>query len=481
MKSALLIGLIGLTQASGSTCSPRWSQWVAARVLPYGLAMASFAGTGRGLCTTRGRNAGEALLAVPAAEVILAESAAAGHPLIADAISHAFQSGRALTDEQVLSLFLTFERNSLASQERSSMSDYIEGLMEGVPAGPLTMPAHEHSLLPDTYAAVARCAVRYADDQFAGCMRALEGAGARDPPLTRSTFMWAFSHVRARSVQVDDAIDAAALPRSAAICNGGGDRRRALFPAIDLINHRSGAASVLVYRKSAREWAVQSNDTYSADEQIWLDYGGGRDNLKMLMQYGFCEGMSNPTQSIFFGIEELVGGFAAALPNIFTPPIVAMLVHQLSTSAEVAAEQPGMEAPSGGAPDAAAATANAEEEEEAGAVASADMPLFGFDASNVRAHESLESALDMLDGLSVSLGAAADDARKLSVLEQMLRHRQEELECKLPQLEISYNDGLAVEEGAASLRAGIRALLQAEAANVQTALGRLHDVQAMPS
>lgn len=443
---------------------------IASQLQPFGLKVAHFTETGRGLQTTRSRAAGESLLTVPADRVYFAETAAAAHPLIAQAVQASAEADERLSDEDVLSLFLVLERRQIelaapAALVSVSTREYVAGLMSSTPSSPLTMPRHELALLPRTYAAVAECAMRFGSTCHASCLRALErcssDSAASDlaAELDEASFLWAFSHVRARSVQVEDAIEAAQLPRSAAIRNGGGDKRRALFPGLDLINHRSGARSQLVFRRSTREWAVESGDAYAPGDQVWLDYGE-RDNLKQLMQYGFCEGATNPVQAVFFDCRDLVNGFACQLPEVLSAPVTEMLIGQLEAAGSADSRTTGVDG------DPPTPTRD-------GGVASADTPLFGLDARSGHAHQSLGAALGMMDDLCEALGAAADEARERRAMEQMLLRRREELAAKLELQQsaaVSASTEAATSMVAPSLRGGIGALLEGEAASVECAL-----------
>ena len=55
---------------------------------------------------------------------------------------------------------------------------------------------------------------------------------------------------------------------------------RALFPVLDLLNHKSTARTTL-YKRAHGGWEVVSRDAYSAGEQVWVTYGP-RDNLKVM-------------------------------------------------------------------------------------------------------------------------------------------------------------------------------------------------------
>lgn len=88
--------------------------WVVERLQPYGLELATFPGTGRGLRTTRTREAGELLFSVDNGDVLIAERLVEDHVVLRAAAQAAVAEGgggRPLSDELLLSLYLTLERS----------------------------------------------------------------------------------------------------------------------------------------------------------------------------------------------------------------------------------------------------------------------------------------------------------------------------------------------------------------------------------
>ena len=84
--------------------------WVAERLQPHGLELATFPGTGRGLRTTRPRAAGELLFSVDDCDVLIAERLVEDHDVLRAAAKAAAAAGGPLTDEQLISLYLAMER-----------------------------------------------------------------------------------------------------------------------------------------------------------------------------------------------------------------------------------------------------------------------------------------------------------------------------------------------------------------------------------
>ena len=84
--------------------------WVAERLQPHGLELATFPSTGRGLRTTRPRAAGELLFSVDDCDVLIAERLVEDHVVLRAAAKAAAAAGGPLTDEQLISLYLAMER-----------------------------------------------------------------------------------------------------------------------------------------------------------------------------------------------------------------------------------------------------------------------------------------------------------------------------------------------------------------------------------
>lgn len=102
--------------------------WVAERLQPHGLELATFPGTGRGLRTTRPRAAGDLLFSVDDRDLLIAERLVEDHVVLRAAAKAAAAAGGPLTGEQLISLYLAMERTEyvaalppLSSVERACL------------------------------------------------------------------------------------------------------------------------------------------------------------------------------------------------------------------------------------------------------------------------------------------------------------------------------------------------------------------------
>ena len=281
-------------------CASGSASYLTQRLAPFDLDVHSFTDTGRGLRTLRDRKKGELILSVADTEVILAERVLGAHEDLIEAARHAAGSATPLTDEAILACHIL--------RERASDSEYARTLPECQPSG-VSMTLSDHELLPRCYARAAEASRAYAIGQHAACSAALAATGAPPPPL--DAFLEAFSHVRARSVEVGDDIGQIEPPSE--WIRAGSGRRRALLPAFDLLNHQAGAAASLVRSEGdGSTWRLVAERAYGAGEQVFISYGA-RDNLKLLLQYGFAVA-DNEEAVVLFGVAELLDGCAAAPP-----------------------------------------------------------------------------------------------------------------------------------------------------------------------
>ena len=289
--------------------------WVVERLQPHGLELATFPGTGRGLRTTRPRVAGDLLFSVNDCDLLIAERLVENHPVLRAAAKAAAAAGGPLTDEQLISLYLAME----------DTVPYVAALPPQHSV--LSLPAELCALLPRCYARVVAATREYALGLHRSACAALVAAGA--PPVELDAFLWAFATVRSRSVEVDDD-DGGGVPTHPLVAAGGQQRRRALFPVLDLFNHRSGARSKLARRGEV--WGLTSRDEYTEGEQAFISYGGELDNLHLLLTYGFALA-DNPHPLLLFGTAELLAGCAMARPELFSPEVVELLAAQLEQAA----------------------------------------------------------------------------------------------------------------------------------------------------
>lgn len=299
------------------------------------------------------------------------------------------------------------------------------------------MAEETRALLPQCYAKCAKASRDYACAQHAKLAAALRQNGHEPPPL--SAFLEAFAHVRARSVEVSDEL-AANEPRSELLLAGSG-RRRALLPAFDLLNHKHGTSTELT-RGEGGDWVVHSGDAYRAGEQCHVSYGDSRDNLKMLLQYGFAlEPGEEQTQLVIFDVADLIDGCVAARPRVFADVrdemMQALEVTHASDSAPAAS-------------------------------AHQQLSLFTFDGASGLPRESLQTALGMLEGVAEALddGSSAEDSSddvKGDIMRAMLKARLHEVSGKLDDIARLPGRGQAAGSRPPMLEA-VGSLLRAESA-----------------
>lgn len=374
-------------------------------------------------------------MAVDDEDVVTAERVLVKDKELAAAVEHSAENnGKPLTDEALLALFV--------SKELSEGTPYACTLPSIQPSG-VCMRAEDSDLLPRAYAECAKATRKYAVDQYQACAAALHAVGSLAPD--EADFLAAFAHVRARSVEVNDE-QGADIEAPSPLLRTGSGRRRALLPAFDLLNHRAGASTHL--KREGGLWRVEADDAYAAGEQVFVTYGE-RDNLKMLLQYGFVLA-DNDEAIVLFDCRDLVEGCVRARPHLFDE-VKEALLEQLTAAQEAAAPEAG-----GGDGDGAFQR----------------LALFSYDAVNRVPRESLVAALGMMETVLPALGGSEEEATTFvdDALRAMLTARHDELMARLAdatQLE-GKEQGKATE---GSLRDPIMALLRAEQQSLTEILG----------
>lgn len=403
------------------------SPWLRARLQPFDLEVHTFPDTGRGLLTRRDREAGATVLAVDDADLIhAARVLRSDNELLAAAEHAASNSAAPLSDEAVLTCFLL--------REQARGSDYSLTLPNAQPSGVGMTPEEREAYLPRCYSRTAEQTLAYAVDQHAACARALAAVNGTVDSL--ENFLHAFAHVRARSVEISDSdLDGV----GSSIIRAASGRQRGLLPAFDLLNHKSGASCTL--ERSQGNWHLASACEYKAGDQVFLSYGD-RDNLKLLLQYGFAL-QHNEDARIIFDVRDIVEACVAIRPDVFGD-VQELLLQQLAP-AEAASEHSTSTEPF------------------------QRLSLFSFDAVSLVPRDGLQSALAMMQGLVGALSGSEDEAGALphDALGQMLRARHAEDEDRLHEIGRREADGVA---DASGLRAAAATLLRAEVRTIQEAL-----------
>ena len=182
------------------------------------------------------------------------------------------------------------------------------------------------------------------------------------------------------------------------------------------------------------EWRLIADDAYAAGEQCFISYGE-RDNLKLLLQYGFAvDAGAGAPKLVIFDVADLIDGCVAARPHIFAE-VKEMMLAQMERAQ--------------GAPASSAAAAAAEPFQR--------LSLFLYDGDAAHPRENLQAALGMLEGVVEALGEPPDmEGFRSDVLQAMLDARLVEVTEKLTLLE---RDGTTAE---VPMRDAVATLLRAE-------------------
>jgi SET domain len=280
--------------------------WLTSRLTEFDLRVKEFPfTTGRGLITTRERKAGEVLIQIPVEEAITVSSMLIKYPILAHAAEKSMKvKNQQLTDEQVLAVGLLLLKHD---DDR-----YVTSLPPQHSV--LQLPLQHLHKFPAVYVRLIQAYRQRCENLRASIVDVL-------PPdvatlVSEQDFQWAFATVRSRCVGMDGNDD----PR---IRTGGtGGEIRVMLPGFDLLNHKFGAQSTPSLDDNY--YCIRSNDEYAANDQVFISYSDQRDNLKMIMTYGFCC-PENPTQKLFFDTVELLRASGTVRPMYFTPQVL----HQI--------------------------------------------------------------------------------------------------------------------------------------------------------
>lgn len=270
------------------------SSWLSSQLDKYGLSAHDFETTGRGLRTLRDRAPGDVVIAVSQRDGLTASSLIDRFPEI---LGRALKgnSGLKLSDEQVMSiglLLLKWEENPYVSSLPERQYSVLE------------MPDSILNCLPRAYQKIILAYRNYVQRLYESLLDVV------DMMVSFEDFRWAFATVRSRCVGMEEEDDCR-------IITGG--ERRVMLPAFDLLNHKFEAQAVLEYSSTQQSYVLKTNDAYTKGDQIFISYGE-RDNLNMLMTYGFCT-FGTPDAAAFFDIDDLLSACSLARP-IFFPELV---------------------------------------------------------------------------------------------------------------------------------------------------------------
>jgi len=307
---------LALTSSSAIT-----SSWLGSRLEKFGLRVFDFERTtGRGLQTTRHRHEGEIVISVPEEDAITLSSLLEMFPFLSEIVDKSIQDHREdsmpsqqFTDEQIMAMGLLL------------LKDKKDAYVMSLPTkqySVLEMPDDLLFLLPSAYQKVIKAYQNYVFDLYNSLRDAFIGTSSTPKVVyllsDKADFFWAFATIRSRCVGMDGTNDLR-------VRNGGdsNDEIRVLLPGFDLLNHRFGVE--VIQELEGGKYVIKSQEAYSAGDQVFISYSDKRDNLKMLMTYGFCPLVDNPEAIAFFDVQDLLDACPRARPKYFPRKVLKQL------------------------------------------------------------------------------------------------------------------------------------------------------------
>ena len=270
--------------------------WLSSRLEKFDLIVHDFASTGRGIRTLRARYPGEVVISVPECDAVTVASLLDRFP---DVFARS-TAEKTLSAEQVMAMGLLLLRDE--------GNQYV-----------LSLPERQHSVLvipdlmlhclPRAYQQI----IRAYQDHVSALHQSLNDV--LDSKVSLHAFRWAFATVRSRCVGVGEEDDTRVV---------AGGQKRVMLPAFDILNHRFGAEAVLAHSTAENCNILKSNEAFEEGDQVYISYGETRDNLKMLMIYGFCV-PRNPDAQVFFDVQDLLHSCSSARPLHFPEPVLQQL------------------------------------------------------------------------------------------------------------------------------------------------------------
>jgi hypothetical protein len=254
------------------------------------------------------------------------------------------------------------------------------------------------SLLPRCYRQSFQ-ATRDHVDQFVEDMMINEKVYI-DDDYSVDDWKWAFSMVRSRSV---------AVPELAVSDDDHDKLPLALIPGLDLCNHQFGAGTILQLTKD-NYWTLVSSRSYLEGDQIFLSYGDDKDNLKLLLTYGFVV-QDNPNTVAFWNWQDILDVAGSTRPAIFSARIRQSLLNHPQLQIYVTPTE--------------------------------NKATFSFDLKQKAPRESLSNGLTMLSSLATQLGFPDDTSLPQDALNGLIQARIVELRTCLE--DFRRPDGLSEE------------------------------------
>ena len=225
---------------------------------------------------------------------------------------------------------------------------------------------------------------------------------------SREDFEWAFATIVSRSVGI--AVDEANFQSTntsttttttttdlSGTTTAEPKALRVMLPGFDFLNHDFGARVKRDFQNGS--FVVVSDDAYRAGDQVFISYcyEENRDNLNILLTYGFCPWTGNPEQVIFFDSQDLLQACARARPQYFTPSILQQLNELLKVYGK-------------------------------------DKELYPYDGSTKQPRPSLVKELAMMSEIEIQFLPTDNDGQSFDakfpehVLQALLQTRQEEID-----------------------------------------------------
>jgi hypothetical protein len=332
-----------------------------------------FATTGRGLQTTSDRSAGNVIVKVPEKDALTATFLLNRYPEILGqaAATHIEKYQTKLTDEQVMAVGLL-----LLKQDDDR---YVISLPPQYSV--LQMPELFLSFLPLAYKKLIKAYIQHTSDLQVSFQSVLPASADTALLISKDDFTWAFATVRSRCVGMDGTDDDR-------VRTGGTGEIRVMLPGFDLLNHKFGAKAVPGY-STDEDYVVTSDDAYSKGDQVFISYSDNRNNLKMLMTYGFCI-PGNPERVVLFDVQDLLEACAAARPKYFSKPVMGQLWTLMGKLEK-------------------------------------QRDMYGFDGQTQQAQESLLSGIDMMADIEKQFISEPDTTFFSDVLAALIFARRAEL------------------------------------------------------
>lgn len=299
--------------------------WLTHRLQKFGLQTCEFKSTGRGLQTTHNRSPGDVVISVPKSETLTVSWLLENFLILDQAVETSLRVFHTkLSDEQILSAGLLLLKESHNSGEEKIQPKYVQSL-PSKQYSVLQMPNELLECLPSAYQRLIRAYQGRVDELHHTLSRCFKGDTSHGTYMrqvleSREKFNWAFASVRSRCVgmyakkrsNMDDRI------RTGAVEN---DEIRVMLPGFDLLNHKFAAETSHEFDTEQNVYVLRSNDSYSAGDQVFISYGDKRNNLKMLMTYGFCVD-DNPDSLVVFDSFDLLHSCSEVRPHCFSLPIL---------------------------------------------------------------------------------------------------------------------------------------------------------------